>query len=231
MKGYFTLTILLLFPFAVESQIIGVKAGPVFSKINYSNSWSNNIHFDQMHFGYFAGLDISYMNSEHFELNSNVGFLWAGGRGTKNNLEWGTQTKAKSSMGFLTISSQARFKFPLFKAATFYLGVGPRIDIPLTYKENVHFFESIDFYANSPLMLFETSGGISKLLYGVVAETGYKVQRGKNTFGFFVSYNYNVNKLFDLYISYDGVTFEHQDWAWLNYLNVGFNWGINCSKN
>ncbi|MBK9591614.1 MAG: hypothetical protein IPO32_08910 [Crocinitomicaceae bacterium] len=230
MKSYLTLSIILLLHVASTSQIIGVKAGPVFSKLNYSNSYSNNISFDKIHFGHFTRFDLSYLNKKHVELNSSIGFLWAGGRGERWVQEVGT-FDAKSSMVFLNITSQVRFKIPVFKSAMFYVGFGPRIDVPLWYKENVYFFRSIDDITDDSFTYYETSGGISKLLYGVVAETGYRIQRGKNNFSLSVSYNHNSNKLVNLYSAKASSELKPRDWAWLNYLTVGFGWGFNCSKN
>lgn len=230
MKSYFTVFMVMILTQIGLSQILGFKAGSVFSKIDYFNTWSNNIRLDKIHFGYFAEADMSYLNKKKVELNSTVGFVWGGGRGEIWKQEIGT-FDAKASMGFLSISSQARIKLPVFKSAVFYLGVGPRVDIPLMYKEDVYFFEYIEFWTNNSFNYFETSGGISDFLYGIKAETGYRFQRSKNNFSFYLSYNYNSNILFDLYRNHSGNQLELTDRAKLNYVTFGFGWGFNKSNN
>lgn len=221
MKKYILFAAIHLFATNTFSQLVGLKGGAVYSKIKYVDNWSNNIYLDGMHQGGFIEMNISYRRSRTFELNSSVGFLRAGGRGHKwvqtDVVYGGTDFLVNVTTDFLSLTTTARLKQPIFKNACFFAGAGPKLDILTRYYDNSGLIE-----------YFKWHNSFNRVLYGIRSEVGYRVQYKKSAFCFSIDYIFSINKL-GRYKQKPVTNSSHSDKAKLSYLTLGFCWAFDLS--
>jgi hypothetical protein len=217
MKKYIIFAAIHLFVTNTFSQLVGLKGGAVNSRIKYVDNWSNNIYLDRMHEGGFIEMDISYRRSRTFELNSSIGFLRAGGRGHKWFQDFGTIVPVTITTDFLSLTTTARFKAPIFKNACFFAGTGPKLDILTRYYDNSGLIEYFKWY-----------NSFNRVLYGIRSEVGYRVQYKKSAFSLSINYIFSINKL-GRYKQKPVTNSSHSDKAKLSYLTLGFCWAFDLS--
>jgi outer membrane protein W len=214
MKKYQLLLFFTVFCLAASSQIVNLKVGPTFSQMTWENSVaSTDTYFNENYVGFYASLGLDYLQKKGFSLNSNIGYLTNGGKGTVNySDEMGNivgDTTQTTKLHFFTLNTIAKYNFITEKKISPFLGLGVGLNYLIAYEENVKLLEQFDEIDEMNIML-----------WGLIGTAGLNFNLNKVRLGMEFMYNYNLNKLID----YEGITgFSNQ--VSVNYFSVLFSVG------
>lgn len=189
MKRIAVTLILLVFGFTLSyGQIVALKVGPVFSKMEWKNSLVHSTAFEEGYTGFAVIAGMDYLLKKHFCLATDLGYINSGGKGTiittdpaGNPLE---DVEIKTNLHYLTFNTIGHFKFMLGEHIEPFIGLGPRIDYLVGYSEDAKLLKT-----------FEEEDALDKVLYGFVGSAGFHYELEKLSFGVEYQYNFDMNKV------------------------------------
>lgn len=175
---------------SLGAQIVNFSAGPTFSKLNWYNSFvSNSNPYGERYVGFSSTMGIDYLQKQHFELSSSLGYLQNGGFGSAHGIKPNNEDTiidVRTTVSFITTINTARTKIQIGKKMTPFLGLGFRIDYLVSYNESVGLLDQ-----------FDEINELNRIILGIVGEAGLKYDLKKWQFSFRFQYNYGMNKLVD----------------------------------
>jgi hypothetical protein len=201
--------------FLLSGQMVSIEGGPVFTKTTYGEKsfviYTATIP-DKIHTGYFLRGNIQYLRSRFLELNTSLGITANGTKGTRNTQPgWGAgpiiEEVYKATISFASVNTTIRLKIPIKETHYIYLGIGPRLDYCLGYRENYALYSSYT---------------INKLQYGLTGESGYSFNLGKMRAAVSVGFNYNKKRFFEYYQPPGpGFGSGRNEWTKITYITGG----------
>ncbi|HOY31399.1 MAG TPA: hypothetical protein PKW80_05935 [Bacteroidales bacterium] len=195
----------------LNAQTLNIKIGPAFSKMHFSANYNRQINFDEIYTGIAASFKIDYLQKKFFYLSSNFGFINIGGKGYINTNFDGhvLRVYTKTSLNYLTLNSRFYFKFIDSKKISPFIGIGPRLDYLIHYRDDQQ-------------LIYPLKEGLNKSLYGLdlVAGTHYSIKNFQ--LGVEIEYNHVFNKLVSFPSPFiEGLT----DKISVGYCTIGFLFG------
>lgn len=188
-KTIVTLILFNLLFMVAESQTVGLKIGPVFSKIDWYNSLAtDNTVFEKGYIGFMTVAEINYFHRKIFDVSSSVGYIKTGGKGTVLTIDYNhpnfTKTiDTETLLNFLTINTLGSLNFKMSEKVIPFVGFGPNISYLLSYKENTGLFSQL-----------ERDDKLNRLLYGAVFIGGINFSFNKFQIGVESQYTQLLNK-------------------------------------
>jgi len=185
-----------------NGQTIFLKFGPSFSRLAYSNAWTDKISVKDFIVGYDAIVGVNYLNFKYFNLSSGIGLIQKGGNidfADKVTNEAGSyHHKSTTRLNFLTINTTCNLGLPIKEILKPYIFVGPRLDYLFSYDETSGFINN--FYHQNK---------VNKLIYGILFGAGINFNIKRFQLGLVADYYLNINKL----VNYKGVSSlgDHED--------------------
>jgi hypothetical protein len=239
MKRFFCIAAWIIFGSVhVTGQTVSFETGLAFSTVETFgvSSWTQ-IQMKKMHLGYYAKANIQYLQKKRFELNTSLGFLASGARGEKTIQTYteygGSVHQARSTVYFVSLTTTARYKIPLFENNFIYIGAGPRLDYFAGYNENFDYFHYYT-HENPAIIYGPPSEAVNKVQYGAVFETGY-AYKSKNlqmSIGFTFNKNDPSHKLMELSQTEEetNLGYPREEWIALTYATLGFRIGYTLGQ-
>jgi hypothetical protein len=208
-----TFIICLLITGSLQAQDLKLKFGATFGKTIFSSG--SFVDLDGVLVGEAASLGVDYWNKKRLFLSSEVGIIKTGVTGNTHSPVPGNGAQpihkyiAKISVRSLTASTLLNLKLSANEGRVLYIGIGPRVDYLLDYKEN-----------NKLLQPAEAGKYLHKTIYGISCLLGSKFTFNKFNWGFELKYNPNFNNFVDN-IEYSGF---HRGFI-INYMTFGLSFG------
>lgn len=179
----------LIFTHLTYGQIINIRAGTSFSKLEWK---LDKINLDPPYketlvgLSIFAGID--YLNKKHYNLSSNIGYIQRGGRGeipltdSDGNLTDSTVT-SKPELNYFSINTVIELKYPIKKNFIPFLSIGPRLDLLTSYSDH---FDSLDDISE-----------LNNISFGLLIGGGIKYELTNFQIGIRCDYYQDFNKVAD----------------------------------
>jgi len=189
MKKIIIVIVGLLFTQLTYGQIITIKAGTSFSKLEWK---LDKINLDPPYketligLSIFAGID--YLNKKYYNLSSSIGYIQRGGRGeipltnSQGNLTDSTIT-SKPGLNYFSFNTIIELKYPIKKNFIPFLCIGPRLDFLTSYSDH---FDSID-----------DINELNNISYGLLIGGGIKYEFTKFQIGLRCDYYLDFDKVAD----------------------------------
>jgi hypothetical protein len=216
MKYFLTLLLFVFFATTLSGQAIRIAAGPSFSWINWHNSLPNETgNFSEMitGFNFLAGYESVDFGPANMVYS--LGFMQKGGKDSfkvddpeSANENW---VDYSFRSNYLTVSAIGKINFPIEEVITPYVSFGPRLDMLLTYNENMKLME-----------LFQDTGELNRFLVGLNAGAGIEFTIDKILAGVSFDYYFNLNKLVNYTTDY-GVESKINEDAFSVNLTLGYS--------
>lgn len=220
MKKYLFAILFSLVFFQANTQVLKLRIGPVLSRIDWYIEHTSNSVYNNNYLGYSATLGIEYLHKKFFFLSSDIGFVNNGGKGElllipdQINPENSIYLYPEASLNWLTVNTVAKFKVDFGKQFSAFLGLGPRLDYLISYKEEVKFMEQ-----------FDKAGELQKVIYGMISTIGLNYNINRFSIGTEFQYNLAFNKLVEDY-SMEGM----KNNVSIRYMDFLFTCGYRLSK-
>ena len=215
MKRNILVVFLLLLNLALCGQkTITLQAGVSLSKLNWYNSMSDGLGYEETLTGFNAALGIEYPDREYFFFSTKLGFIQKGGKDhvkVINNSENETGTmKVITRLNYIILNTTANFKYPFKGVIIPYIFIGPQLGYLISYWENV-----------SSIQQFDNYGLVEKIRFGMIAGGGIKTKINKWEFGTVLTYDYGFFKLVDSTLGWGDN--KMTDNAFTLNLQIGYN--------
>ncbi|MCF8230342.1 MAG: PorT family protein [Bacteroidales bacterium] len=190
-------TILLFFLIAgvtiSNAQSLRVFIGPAFSTMDWKSSPSVvgvDEFFEKSYTGFQAGAGIDFLKTKYFYLSSNIAYKRLGGNGQVMAVDpYGNdigKVSTRTSLNMMSFNTSANLGIRIKERFFPYLGLGPRVEYLVSYKEKAAFLKQ-----------FEDFDELNRLMFGMLALAGIKYELDKFALGLEFHYNHNFNKLVD----------------------------------
>lgn len=159
--------LLFLFVATANGQMLKVEGGMAFSKLR-TQGLNGNQFFDKSVKPFQMSVGVEYLDKEHFNLSSSIGYfrtggkdeiIMAGGDGEilNSNFEY------KYLIDYLTVNTLFNIR-KTDNRTTYYIGVGPRLDFKLGSSKNVNQdLENAD----------ELMPEVNTVIFGLKCEAGF----------------------------------------------------------
>ena len=214
MRKIVLIILLLLFSSTIFSQTLKLRIGSSFSKLNWENSITQDVMYDNTIIGLDVSLEVDYLNFKYFNLSSGIGFIQKGGKdsiyiaGIQN--PEGTLSKVKTTLHYLTVNTTFQAKIPIKDFISPFLAVGPRLDYLISYKEDASLIKG-----------FENYGELNKFIFGLVVGGGINFHIKKIQLGIVFDYYFNFNRLVD-YTLDNGASNKIYDRTYTLNISIGY---------
>ncbi|MGE5447240.1 MAG: hypothetical protein ACM3PR_02685 [Bacteroidales bacterium] len=191
-------------------QVIHVQFGPSISNLQWSVENIRRIGSDKTLTGRSAFIGLDYLNSRHFNLSTNVGYLQKGDRSDiayiKGEGDILVFPAMKALFEYFSFNTVAEIKLPISKRFIPYISFGPRVDYLFSYTKDFSFIEEIN--------------QMPRYAYGANAGGGIKLDFRRLQVGVRSDYYFNLNKMANWGSNSDTSWIE--DTTYLVNLTVGY---------
>lgn len=192
-----TVLILSFFVVTARGQVVALKVGPVFSKLEYHNSMAHSTSFEDGYTGFATIAGIHYFLKKYFCLSTDLGYINSGGKGKTiifdpYNPGDMHEVEIKTNLHYITFNTVAHFKILLGKHFEPFIGLGPRVDYLVGYSEDAKLMKQ-----------FEDAGELNKVVYGLVGVFGLHYELHKWVLGIEYQYFYDMNELVNYTSEYE----------------------------
>lgn len=191
-------------------QVIHVQFGPSISNLQWSVENIRRIGSDKTLTGRSAFIGLDYLNSRHFNLSTNVGYLQKGDRSDiayiKGEGDILVFPAMKALFEYFSFNTVAEIKLPISKRFIPYISFGPRVDYLFSYTKDFSFIEEIN--------------QMPRYAYGANAGGGIKLDFRRLMVGVRSDYYFNLNKMANWGSNSDTSWIE--DTTYLVNLTVGY---------
>lgn len=127
-----------------DAQMVKVEGGVAFSKLKSKGMVGGIQYYDKSIVPFQMSVGLEYLDRDRYNLSSSIGFYRAGGR---MDIPYYTEESTGASQAngkiivrdyanYITINTVFNIKHSV-RRATYYIGVGPRIDIGLSTSESI----------------------------------------------------------------------------------------------
>ncbi|HLN73987.1 MAG TPA: hypothetical protein VK205_11875 [Prolixibacteraceae bacterium] len=191
-------------------QVIHLQFGPSISNLQWSVENIRRIGSDKTLTGRSAFIGLDYLNSRHFNLSTNVGYLQKGDRSDiayiKGEGDILVFPAMKALFEYFSFNTVAEIKLPISKRFIPYISFGPRVDYLFSYTKDFSFIEEIN--------------QMPRYAYGANAGGGIKLDFRRLQVGVRSDYYFNLNKMANWGSNSDTSWIE--DTTYLVNLTVGY---------
>lgn len=191
-------------------QVIHLQFGPSISNLQWSVENIRRIGSDKTLTGRSAFIGLDYLNSRHFNLSTNVGYLQKGDRSDiayiKGEGDILVFPAMKALFEYFSFNTLAEIKLPISKRFIPYISFGPRVDYLFSYTKDFSFIEEIN--------------QMPRYAYGANAGGGIKLDFRRLMVGVRSDYYFNLNKMANWGSNSDTSWIE--DTTYLVNLTVGY---------
>lgn len=191
-------------------QVIHLQFGPSISNLQWSVENIRRIGSDKTLTGRSAFIGLDYLNSRHFNLSTNVGYLQKGDRSDiayiKGEGDILVFPAMKALFEYFSFNTVAEIKLPISKRFIPYISFGPRVDYLFSYTKDFSFIEEIN--------------QMPRYAYGANAGGGIKLDFRRLMVGVRSDYYFNLNKMANWGSNSDTSWIE--DTTYLVNLTVGY---------
>ncbi|MGE5426391.1 MAG: hypothetical protein ACM3O8_00770 [Methylococcaceae bacterium] len=191
-------------------QVIHLQFGPSISNLQWSVENIRRIGSDKTLTGRSAFIGLDYLNSRHFNLSTNVGYLQKGDRSDiayiKGEGDILVFPAMKALFEYFSFNTLAEIKLPISKRFIPYISFGPRVDYLFSYTKDFSFIEEIN--------------QMPRYAYGANAGGGIKLDFRRLQVGVRSDYYFNLNKMANWGSNSDTSWIE--DTTYLVNLTVGY---------
>lgn len=192
-------------------QVLHLQFGPSISNLEWSVENIKRIGPDKTLMGKSAFIGLDYLNSRHFNLATNIGYIQKGDRSDIAYLQEEGEIlvfpKMKALFEYYTLNTLAEIKLPIKNTIIPFVSVGPRIEYLNSYSKDFSFVEEMD--------------ELPKFSYGLNAGGGIKLNFRRLQVGVRSDYYLNVRKMAD-WISNSDDKGWIDDQTYLVNLTVGY---------
>lgn len=151
---------------ATHGQVLKVEGGVAFSKLK-THGLKDVQLFDKSVTPFQMSVGLEYLDREHFNLSSSIGYLRTGGRDEiiVNAItgEDGSTLDYKYFIDYITVNTLFHIKSTV-RRETYYIGVGPRLDFKIGSKET-------EWDGNEPI--HSEHPKMSAVVLGLKCEAGF----------------------------------------------------------
>lgn len=158
---------LFLFVATANGQMLKVEGGMAFSKLRTQGLDGNQL-FDKSIKPFQMSVGVEYLEKEHFNLSSSIGYLRTGGK-NKVIIAGGdggilnSNFNYKYFIDYLTVNTLFNIK-QINNRTIYYIGIGPRLDFKLGSRENI--YEDMDYLEGKRPEL-------NTVIFGLKCEVGF----------------------------------------------------------
>lgn len=166
-------------------QVIHLQLGPTVSNLEWSIENIRRIGTDKSLRGKSAFIGLDYLNSPHFNLSTNVGYVQKGDRSDiayiKGEGDILVFPAMKALFEYVSFNTLAEIKLPIGKQFIPYISFGPRVDYLFSYTKDFSFIEEIN--------------QMPRYAYGANAGGGIKLDFRRLQVGIRSDYYLNLSKM------------------------------------
>lgn len=129
-------------------QVIHLQLGPTISNLEWSVENILPIGPNKYLTGKSAFIGVDYLNSRHFNLSTNLGYLQKGDRSEiayiKEDGEMLAFPLMKAMFEYFSVNTLAEIKLPVMRRLIPFVSIGPRMDYLYSYSKDFSFIEEIN---------------------------------------------------------------------------------------
>ncbi|MGE5394806.1 MAG: hypothetical protein ACM3P1_08675 [Candidatus Saccharibacteria bacterium] len=168
-------------------QVLHVQFGPTISNLEWSVEDIRRVGTDKTLTGRSAFIGLDYLNSRHFNLSTNIGYLQKGDKSDIAYIKGEGDILLFPGMTalfeYFSINTLAEIKIPIWQHFIPYISLGPRVDYLYTYSKDFSFIEEMN--------------GLPHYSYGANMGGGIKLDFRRLQIGVRSDYYLNVRKMAD----------------------------------
>lgn len=192
-------------------QVLHVQLGPTISNLEWSVENIRRIGQDKTLTGKSAFIGLDYLNSRHFNLSTNIGYLQKGDKSDiayiKGEGDILIFPQITALFEYFSVNTLAEIKLPIGLHLIPYISVGPRMDYLYSYSKDFSFIEEMN--------------ELPHYTYGANAGGGIKLNFRRLQLGLRSDYYLNVRKMAD-WVSGSNDTGWLDDQTYLVNMTVGY---------
>lgn len=192
-------------------QVARLQLGPAVSNLEWSVDNIRRIGHEDNLTGKSIFIGLDYMNRNHFNLSTNIGYLQKGDRSeiayTNDEGEVLKFPMLEAIFDYFSVNTLAEIKLPIHQQFIPYVSIGPRIEYLSSYSKDFSFIEEMN--------------ELPKISYGVNVGGGIKLDFQRLQVGIRTDYYLNVRKMAD-WISNSDDSGWIEDKTYLVNLTVGY---------
>lgn len=174
-------------------QALHVQLGPTISNLEWSVDNIRRIGKDNILIGKSAFIGLDYLNSRHFNLSTNIGYLQKGDRSDiayiKSEGDILLFPGMTALFEYFSVNTLGEIKFPIGQHLIPYISIGPRVDYMISYPQDFSFIEEMD--------------QLPQYSYGANVGGGIKLSFRRLQIGVRSDYYLNLSKMADWVSSSD----------------------------